>query len=103
MDSYNDSNLNLSQEYCDNLYDSPSKCLSNYPLLTTIVASGTVLTAAGLINPKSRKVLVPAIKYIGKQQLKLFAGIGVLSLATIYSKNVNSSDNKDDSNDLIVL
>jgi hypothetical protein len=45
MDSYNDSNLNLSQEYCDNLYDSPSKCLSNYPLLTTIVASGTVLTA----------------------------------------------------------
>ena len=94
MNSYNDNNLN----------NCTSKFISNYPLLSTVIASSTILTVAGLINPKSRKIIIPTVKYVGKQQLKLFAGIGILSLATFYTRNISSNDNnKKEENNLIVL
>ena len=105
MNSYNHNNINNNQKCCNDLNNSTSKFISNYPLLSTVVASGTILTISGLVNPKSRKILIPTIKYIGKQQLKLFAGIGVLSLATFYTKNINQNNNdqENEENSLIVL
>ena len=49
---------------------------------------------------KARKVLFPAIKYIGKQQLKLFAGIGILSIATyMVNESVHLDDEFDNNED----
>ena len=105
MNSYNDNNTNNRTKCCNNLNDCTSKFISSYPLLSTVVASSTILTIAGLVNPKSRKIIVPTIKYVGKQQLKLFAGIGILSLATFYTKNIGSNDNnyQNEEDNLIVL
>ena len=60
--------------------------IKDYPALSILIASGAIVSATTLFNPKARKVLFPAIKYIGKQQLKLFAGIGILSISTYIAK-----------------
>lgn len=66
--------------------NSSCKCASdfvkNYPALSTIIASGVIVSTTTLFSSKARKVIFPAVKYVGKQQLKLFAGIGILSIAT---------------------
>lgn len=95
-DMKNDFNNSYSKSCC--------KCASNfikdYPALSTLVISGAIISATTLFSSKSRKVLFPAVKYIGKQQLKLFAGIGILSIATyIASDNVDLYDEFDNNED----
>lgn len=72
----------------------------SYPILTTVIASTTILSTASLVNPKARKVLLPAFKYLGKQQLKLFAGIGIFSIATYIAKQNTDLNDDFDINDI---
>ncbi|SCH03824.1 MULTISPECIES: hypothetical protein [unclassified Romboutsia] len=81
-------------ECCCKSCNGTSEFVSNYPVLSTLIASGVVLSAATLVSPKARKVLFPAFKYLGKQQLKLFAGIGILSVATyLANDSIDVDDN----------
>ncbi|QJA08988.1 hypothetical protein HF520_08520 [Romboutsia sp. CE17] len=114
MPSTNENKKELDQ-YCD--YNCNCNCKSNfiseYPLLTTLITSGTILSTTALLSQKGRKILIPTFKYIGKQQLKLFAGIGILSIANYITKeNFLSKDileknnlqdiNPDDDNEIIL-
>lgn len=108
-DQFKDMKDDLS-ECCYKSCNCTSEFVSNYPILSTLIASGVVLSAATLVSPKARKVLFPAFKYLGKQQLKLFAGIGILSVATYLANesidvvdNVNNLKESVENEDEIIL
>lgn len=81
--------------------DSVVKCycsLSNIsPGVTTGIAMASALTTATILSPKIRKITIPLTKFVAKQQIKLLAGIGVLSVATYItnssSNTINTMDN----------
>ena len=89
----NDMKNDFNKSYRKSSCNCSSNFIKNFPALSILIASGTIISATTLFNPKARKVLFPAIKYIGKQQLKLFAGIGILSISTyIAKKSVDLDD-----------
>lgn len=68
-------------------------CSDLPPLITTGIAIGSVLTTASILNPKVRKITIPILKYTAKQQLRLLAGIGVLSIATYIANSQSETIN----------
>lgn len=78
------------EDDCCNLGDDLKTFTQSNPLLTKGLLVGSTLAAATIISPKVRKVTIPTCKFLAKQQLKLLAGIGVLSIATYITSN--SSD-----------
>lgn len=57
-------------------------CRNLSPLATTGIIVGSALTTATILSPRVRKVTIPVAKYVAKQQLRMLAGIGMLSIAT---------------------
>lgn len=53
--------------------------------LTTGLILGTTLAATSIMNPKIRKFAIPTYKYLAKQQVKILAGIGMFSIASLLS------------------
>ncbi|MGL5693131.1 MAG: hypothetical protein ACRCXA_03580 [Peptostreptococcaceae bacterium] len=88
LNNHNDSNLELE---------------SNYPLFTALLASGAIISIATLLNSKSRKFVFSTFKFIGKQQLKLLAGVGIFSIATFISNNIFCEDEYYCDEDEIIL
>lgn len=58
--------------------------------LTTGLVLGTTLVATSIINPKIRKVAIPTYKYLGKQQMKILAGVGLFSIVSMISSKDES-------------
>ncbi|MEF9990511.1 MAG: hypothetical protein RRZ84_06025 [Romboutsia sp.] len=64
-------------------------CIDLSPAITTGIVVGCSITAASIISPRVRKITVPVFKYALKQQMRLLAGIGVLSIATLLASFEN--------------
>ncbi|MDU4934595.1 MAG: hypothetical protein E6X43_04610 [Peptostreptococcaceae bacterium] len=96
----NDMKNDFHRYYSESSCNCASNFIKDYPALSALIASGAVISATTLFSSKARKVLFPAIKYIGKQQLKLFAGIGILSIATyMVNESVHLDDEFDNNED----
>lgn len=80
--------------YLDDKHCNKSFARDN-PLLTKGLLIGSTLTIASIVNPNVRKITIPTCKFLAKQQLKLLAGIGVLSIATYSTKKVSNLDNNE--------
>lgn len=86
--------INEESTFDDSTYN--SECYTNFknfaknnPALTTGLAAASVVATASIISPKIRKMTAPVCKYALKQQLKLLAGIGILSIANTISNQSN--------------
>lgn len=64
--------------------------MNQYPVLSTSLAVGSILTTASIVSPMVRKITIPTCKYLIKQQARLLVGVGIFSLATYISNNSNS-------------
>ncbi|MGL4914580.1 MAG: hypothetical protein ACRC3Y_19345 [Romboutsia sp.] len=94
----NFNNINEEEYYyfeneCCNFSNELKSFVKSNPLLTKGLVAGSTLTIATIISPKVRKVTIPTCKFLAKQQLKLLAGIGVLSIATYISSQSTNLDN----------
>ncbi len=92
---FNNTNENTSFNNCSNC-DDLSNNMKNFtksnPTLTTGILVGSALVTANIISPSIRKITIPTCKFVAKQQLKLLAGIGVLSIATYIASHPNNMD-----------
>ena len=58
-------------------------------LLKGILIGSTTLAALSVISPSIRKITTSTVKATCKQQMKLLAGIGVLSIIANYISNLD--------------
>ena len=93
FDNINEDELCGYSDNCNNFSNDLKKFTGNNPMLATGIIAGSALATASIISPTIRKITVPTCKFVVKQQLKLLAGIGVLSIATYIA---SPSGNVDD-------
>lgn len=75
----------------------------NCPITSALFIFGAIISISALLNSKSRKFLFSTVKFLGKQQLKLLAGVGIFSIATFISKNIYSDEDfYDDENEIVL-
>jgi len=93
FDNINEDEFCSCSDNCNNFSNDFKKFTGNNPMLATGIIAGSALATASIISPTIRKITVPTCKFVVKQQLKLLAGIGALSIATYLT---NQSGNIDD-------
>ena len=89
FNNINDEEYYYFEDECCNFSNDLKSFSKINPLLVKGLLVGSTLTAATIVSPKVRKVT----GFIAKQQLKLLAGIGILSIATYISKQNDNLEN----------
>ncbi|RDY24709.1 hypothetical protein CHF27_000480 [Romboutsia maritimum] len=83
-------------DYCCKNASNIKFFMSSHPIISTGAVTGSILTTASIISPNVRKFTVPLFKSLTKHQLKLFAGLGLLSIANYIANNPEFSDDTEE-------
>lgn len=84
----------LEKQIEDSVIECYCSCKNISPIAATGLVVGSALTTATVLSPTIRKITVPIAKFAIKQQFRLLAGLGVLSIATYITSSSSNSINE---------